>query len=263
MTKDGWSVRLLLAGFLVSLGVGMVARPAGASLPTQPAQCGFTLGAVNSQEGLGTDYFGLSLVPAVKYQQCSTVGTFTASITTSSGSAPAGVSPNSAADVETVSFYPNRPDPEVRFGWSGADGCTTTAEPIRLILSDATQSVVGFSGMSRSCRLAGPVPGSGIYSETSLGSSVPYADGIASTPNGAGYRITDDVGFVTGKGSPQLLVREPLSYTPIVGIAAAPSGDGDWLVASNGGVFSYGSATFHGTASRTALNAPIVGMAAR
>ena len=37
---------------------------------------------------------------------------------------------------------------------------------------------------------------------------------------------------------------------------------GYWLVASDGGVFSYGGATFDGSTARSHLNAPIVGMAA-
>ncbi len=34
---------------------------------------------------------------------------------------------------------------------------------------------------------------------------------------------------------------------PIVGIAATPDGGGYWLVASDGGVFSYGDAGFYGS----------------
>ncbi|MGE3835920.1 MAG: glycoside hydrolase family 26 protein, partial [Acidimicrobiia bacterium] len=48
---------------------------------------------------------------------------------------------------------------------------------------------------------------------------------------------------------------------PIVGMATTPSGNGYWLVASDGGVFSYGDAAFHGSTGAIALNQPIVGMA--
>jgi peptidoglycan hydrolase-like amidase len=46
--------------------------------------------------------------------------------------------------------------------------------------------------------------------------------------------------------------------------AVAPSGGvaGYWLVASDGGIFSFGGATFHGSTGATVLNKPIVGMAA-
>ncbi len=49
---------------------------------------------------------------------------------------------------------------------------------------------------------------------------------------------------------------------PIVGISATPDGGGYWLVASDGGVFSYGDARFFGSAGSLTLNAPVVGMAA-
>ncbi len=48
---------------------------------------------------------------------------------------------------------------------------------------------------------------------------------------------------------------------PIVGIAATPDGQGYWLVASDGGIFSYGDAMFYGSTGAIHLNAPIVGMA--
>jgi N-acetylmuramoyl-L-alanine amidase len=48
---------------------------------------------------------------------------------------------------------------------------------------------------------------------------------------------------------------------PIVGMASTPDGGGYWLVASDGGVFSYGDANFWGSAGSLVLNAPIVGMA--
>jgi hypothetical protein len=49
---------------------------------------------------------------------------------------------------------------------------------------------------------------------------------------------------------------------PIVGMAAAPNGNGYWLVASDGGIFAFGSAGFYGSMGGKPLNAPIVGMAA-
>jgi hypothetical protein len=49
---------------------------------------------------------------------------------------------------------------------------------------------------------------------------------------------------------------------PIVGIAAAPEGKGYWLVASDGGIFSFGpGAVFHGSTGYVHLNKPIVAMA--
>ena len=53
----------------------------------------------------------------------------------------------------------------------------------------------------------------------------------------------------------------PLNH-PIVGMAATPSGNGYWLVASDGGIFAFGDAGFFGSTGETPLNHPIVGMAA-
>ena len=50
---------------------------------------------------------------------------------------------------------------------------------------------------------------------------------------------------------------------PIVGMAATPDGKGYWLVAADGGIFSYGDAGFYGSTGSLTLNEPIVGMAPR
>ena len=44
-------------------------------------------------------------------------------------------------------------------------------------------------------------------------------------------------------------------------MAATPDGGGYWLVASDGGIFSYGDAQFYGSTGSIHLNKPIVGMA--
>ena len=49
---------------------------------------------------------------------------------------------------------------------------------------------------------------------------------------------------------------------PIVGMAATPDGKGYWLVAKDGGIFTFGDAGFYGSAGALHLDAPIVGMAA-
>ena len=49
---------------------------------------------------------------------------------------------------------------------------------------------------------------------------------------------------------------------PVVGMAATPTGDGYWLVASDGGIFTFGDAGFSGSTGSIRLNRPVVGMAA-
>ena len=54
----------------------------------------------------------------------------------------------------------------------------------------------------------------------------------------------------------------PSAPGPVVGIAPSADSGGYWLVANDGGIFSYGDASFHGSAGSLTLNKPIVGMAA-
>ena len=48
--------------------------------------------------------------------------------------------------------------------------------------------------------------------------------------------------------------------SPIVGIVSTVDGDGYWLVAADGGVFSFGDAGFYGSMAGHHLNAPAVGI---
>ena len=54
--------------------------------------------------------------------------------------------------------------------------------------------------------------------------------------------------------------QHPLN-APVVGVASTHDGGGYWLVASDGGIFSFGDAAFHGSTGGLHLNEPIVGMA--
>jgi hypothetical protein len=45
-------------------------------------------------------------------------------------------------------------------------------------------------------------------------------------------------------------------------MTATPTGDGYWLVASDGGIFAFGDGAFHGSTGAIKLNRPITGMAA-
>ena len=48
---------------------------------------------------------------------------------------------------------------------------------------------------------------------------------------------------------------------PVIGMASSADGDGYYMVSSDGGVFSFGDAHFHGSTGGIHLNAPIVGIA--
>ena len=60
--------------------------------------------------------------------------------------------------------------------------------------------------------------------------------------------------------------RASPSNVPVVGIASSPTGNGYWVVAADGGVFSFGDAVFHGSVPGQLqpgqhLNVPVVGAA--
>jgi hypothetical protein len=78
---------------------------------------------------------------------------------------------------------------------------------------------------------------------------------------GGYYEVGTD-GSVAVFGSPYLGSLGGLSLNqPIVGIASTPDGKGYWLVAADGGIFSFGDARFYGSTGSLHLNQPIVGMA--
>ncbi|WP_298210825.1 G1 family glutamic endopeptidase [Ferrimicrobium sp.] len=106
--------------------------------------------------------------------------------------------------------------------------------------------------------------------------------GAAPTPDGGGYWIVTRSGHVYAFGDAKyygdtytdgltgLSGSKPLN-APIVGIAADPSGTGYWLVASDGGIFNFGSAPFLGStytygltglSGSKPLNAPVTAIVA-
>jgi hypothetical protein len=134
----------------------------------------------------------------------------------------------------------------------GADAATTR----RLIV--ATAHPVGPPGVS-------PTFGAG---SADIGLAVAtYLRNTPITLPLRGYRLVTSAGQVSSVGDPctptgfEGQVSGPLAR-PVVGVAATPSGGGYWLVASDGGIFTYGDARFLGSTGAIALNQPIVGMAA-
>ncbi len=86
-----------------------------------------------------------------------------------------------------------------------------------------------------------------------------------STP-GQGYYLYGAAGELGGFGNDEFLnylgdLTTVNLNQPIVGMATTPSDGGYWMVATDGGVFSYGDAQFYGSTGAIHLNKPIVGMA--
>ena len=98
---------------------------------------------------------------------------------------------------------------------------------------------------------------------TTSGGLVTPVVGMASTPNGSGYWLTDAAGGVSAHGSAVnygSLAGQPLN-APIAHIVSTPDGHGYWLVAADGGIFAFGDAPFYGSMGAGHLNAPVVDMA--
>jgi hypothetical protein len=100
----------------------------------------------------------------------------------------------------------------------------------------------------------------------------PTAIDIVATSDGKGYWVLEE--GLSGLGSVQAF-GDAASYgdestiangsahvgTPVA-MTTTPDGKGYWIVDSDGGVFSFGDATFAGSMGSTRLNAPVVGMVA-
>jgi cell wall-associated NlpC family hydrolase len=104
------------------------------------------------------------------------------------------------------------------------------------------------------------------YWDPTIDASGPLATpvvGVASTPHGDGYWLTDSAGDVDALGSAveygSLTGR--LLNAPIIHIVATPDGRGYWLVSGDGGIFTFGDARFFGSMGASHLNAPVVAMA--
>ncbi len=61
--------------------------------------------------------------------------------------------------------------------------------------------------------------------------------------------------------SPSVGSPGTVSRAPVVGLAITPSNHGYWVVAADGGVFTYGDAGFFGSNGARVTNAPTVGIA--
>ena len=101
---------------------------------------------------------------------------------------------------------------------------------------------------------------------------IPSFIDIVSTPDGKGYWVLalglsglgsvehfGDAGFFGDELTPT--ASSGHVGTPVA-MAATPSGNGYWIVDSDGGVFAFGDAGFYGSMGGVRLNAPVVGVAA-
>ncbi len=109
------------------------------------------------------------------------------------------------------------------------------------------------------------LPFSGPPAQTDCSADLPAGSvvGSAALGEGSGYYEVDSAGDVAAFGGAVCygaMTGIPLNQ-PIVGIAVDPATGGYWLVATDGGIFSF-NAPFLGSTGGIVLNKPIVGMAA-
>jgi hypothetical protein len=83
----------------------------------------------------------------------------------------------------------------------------------------------------------------------------------------AGLQVTQSTGVAravadTGVSAHLLQSSGAGLAMPVMGMDQTASGKGYWLVASDGGIFTFGDAQFYGSTGAIRLNQPIVGMAA-
>jgi hypothetical protein len=86
-----------------------------------------------------------------------------------------------------------------------------------------------------------------------------YSSTLGSKPSVMGMTISGFISPAGGLSSPP--VAGPPPEGPVRGMARDATGRGYWIVADDGGIFSYGDAAFHGSMGGHTLNAPVVGMA--
>ena len=116
--------------------------------------------------------------------------------------------------------------------WQTANGVTPTATlPVSISITDPSVK-----------------PGDIVYELNSTGSLVPVPT--------SDVTIVGDVVTITFTTDPTFVIAAPSTSTVVT--TTGSTGKGYWLVASDGGVFSFGDAAFYGSTGGTTRNKPIV-----
>jgi hypothetical protein len=254
------SIRRLLAGSTLLAGVALVpvvlASPASATVAT-PAGCAFHLGNPGGLGGAaGSEFYGVPLIPDSFAESCTTTVTVTA-ILTANNATYTDVIPSVVTETDTVTFTPGQVPPDAAIVWHGFS-CADPAVPGTILFAvTGAPTAARLPVTPQSC--AGTAPSSGLAADTETQLS-PDFTGIVPSADGGGYQELSQQGFFNSFGDANPLIGADTTYPAVAAVATA-SGQGDWIAASNGGVFTVGDAGFFGSAADLALAQPIVGMA--
>ncbi len=135
----------------------------------------------------------------------------------------------------------------VDLGASDSASCTS-----RIPITSAQTVMASYSGNTELAGSSGSVAQAVRHGYWLLGAD----GGVFSLGDAQFYGSLPQIGYSpAGSGHPNEL------NAPLVGICSTLDGKGYWLVASDGGVFTFGDAKYYGSTGSRHLNKPIVGMA--
>ena len=230
--------------------------PAVDALPTASSGLGVTGTESGSCTGALAHLLLVGTGPcAVTATQAGSFGYYPATATTTFDVAPAvlEVVPDPATGTA------GQPLPTLTYHLTGfKDGDT-----VAVVSGHATCTTTAQSGSYRGTYPVTCAPG------TLSAADYVFQSGPAATLTMAGasggYAVVGRDGSIWTEGSPSpgfhgSMAGTPLA-APVVGGAYTPLHDGYWMAASDGGIFSFGSARFQGSMGGRPLNRPIVGMA--
>ena len=247
-----WAGACIGLAALVPIGIATAPDASAALAPV--VGCGFHFGPIDQQGAAGTLFYSVVVLPANPAQRCTRAVTFT---TTAAHGTPATlythINNNPLTATQMVSFAPGRLPPVLTISWGGLH-CSDPVVPGAITFASgglSTSVALAPStcgGMGNSNFASFPLP------------ATPSAVGIARTTTNLGYRIVNEAGALTHEGDATAFTAAAANF-PVVGMASAPTGQGAWVAASDGGVFAYGTAGFHGSLGAVHLNAPVVGIA--
>ena len=131
--------------------------------------------------------------------------------------------------------------------------------------SPTTDTAYGWDAQTNSAQIIGPT--SEVATTDHLVATWTTSTACAGGDNTRNAWIVDSTGHVFGEsnlsGPPADNFGDASDIKlnqPIVGMTPTADGNGYWLVASDGGIFTYGDAQFYGSTGSLKLNQPIVGM---